>query len=89
MSFEYSNKITYIMNNEKVSSLDYYIEKGILYITGVHTDPLHQGKGYARIIVDEIIDYARKNNYKVMPICPYVVSIFDKEDFSSIDARKK
>ena len=47
-----------------------------------HTDvkPEHKGKAFGRKLVDYVVNYARENNIKVMPMCPYAASVFQKDE---------
>lgn len=44
--------------------------------TGVDVSQWH--KGYGRKLVDAVVDYARKNNLKVIPDCGFVAMMFNK-----------
>jgi len=43
-------------------------------ITLVHTEvePELEGKGAATAVVEKTLDYIEKNNFKLIPICPFV-----------------
>jgi len=45
-----------------------------------HTEvnPEFNGKGVGKKMVIEAIKYARENNIKILPLCPFVKSVFDK-----------
>lgn len=45
-----------------------------------HTEVYDEYKGMSvgKKLVLEAVDYARKNDAKIIPICPYAKSIFDK-----------
>jgi len=47
-------------------------------LTVYHTEvaPQAEGKGLAREMLNEMVDYARKNEMKVVPLCPYVHAQF-------------
>lgn len=38
-----------------------------------------RGEGLGRKILAQIIEHARQNEIKIMPLCPYVKSVFKKE----------
>jgi predicted GNAT family acetyltransferase len=38
--------------------------------------PKAEGKGIARKLLNEMVNYARRNNLKVIAFCPYVLSQF-------------
>lgn len=37
-----------------------------------------RGKGAGKQLVSAAVDYARKNNLKIIPLCPFAKSVFDK-----------
>lgn len=42
------------------------------------TPPEARGKGIARQLVDALIADAREQGFKIVPTCPYVANLFDK-----------
>jgi len=47
-------------------------------LTVYHTEvkPEFKGHGFAKLLLDELVAYARDNNLKIVPLCPYVHSQF-------------
>lgn len=45
-----------------------------------HTDVAddYRGQGIGRQLLDAVIDFARKKQLKIIPLCPYAKSVFDK-----------
>ncbi len=45
-----------------------------------HTEvnPDFSGKGVGKAMVMEAVDFARSNNLKIIPLCPFAKSVFDK-----------
>lgn len=39
-----------------------------------------RGQGAGRQLLDAIVDMARKQNKKILPLCPYAKSVFDKDE---------
>ncbi|HBG58080.1 GNAT family N-acetyltransferase [Proteiniphilum sp. UBA1028] len=70
----------------QVAELDFEIKDNILnaYHTGVR--PELEGQGIAGSLFDEMVKYARKNNYKVIPSCSYILAKFRRhpDDFTDI-----
>lgn len=46
-----------------------------------HTDvnPEFKGKGVGKQMLMKAVAYARANNLKIMPLCPFAKSVFDKD----------
>ena len=38
------------------------------------------GKGVGKKLLMAIVDYARNNNLKIIPLCPFAKSVFDKNE---------
>lgn len=38
------------------------------------------GKGYARQLVMSAVDFAREKNVKILPLCTYAKSVFEKDN---------
>ncbi len=44
-----------------------------------------RGKGVGKQLVSAAVDYARKNNLKILPLCSFAKSVFDKaEEFQDV-----
>lgn len=45
-----------------------------------HTDvyPAFKGKNVGKQLVLKAVDYARENKLKIMPLCPFAKSVFDR-----------
>lgn len=51
-------------------------------ITVLHTEvlPKAEGKGLAKKLLEFMVNYARKNNLKVIPFCPFVLAQFKRNE---------
>ncbi|WP_412476719.1 GNAT family N-acetyltransferase [Flavobacterium sp. TBRC 19031] len=38
----------------------------------------NEGKGFGKKMVTKAVEYARENNLKIIPLCPFAKSVFDK-----------
>ena len=49
-------------------------------LTVYHTEvlPEMEGKGIAKKLLDTMVDHARAHQLKIIPLCPYVLSVFKK-----------
>lgn len=50
-----------------------------LYATHTEVNPQHEGKGYAKQLLNALADFAERNHYKIVPVCPYVTACFRKD----------
>ena len=45
-----------------------------------HTEvqPGNEGKGYGKQMVSAAVDFAREKHIKILPLCPFAKSVFDR-----------
>ena len=56
-----------------------------IIIDHTEVNPGHNGKGFGKKMLDEVIAFAREKQIKIVPLCPFVKSVFDKTpDFKDI-----
>ncbi len=67
-------------SNTQVAELDFEVKDGILnaYHTGVRKEL--EGQGIAAKLFDKMVDYARENEYKVLPTCSYILVKFKRNE---------
>ncbi|WP_240755317.1 GNAT family N-acetyltransferase [Pedobacter sp. SYP-B3415] len=58
-----------------------YVWAGSQKIIIDHTEvnPDFGGKGVGRLLLNEAVAFARKTQIKILPLCPYAKSVFDKD----------
>lgn len=71
-------EIQLFSDEKKVGKMDISVigEKLTVYHTEV--DAEHEGKGFAKILLEKLVSYARENNLKIAPLCPYVHAQFKR-----------
>ena len=47
-----------------------------------HTDvnAAYKGKNIGRNLLMEVVNFARKNQLKIIPLCPFAKSVFDRDE---------
>ncbi len=70
----------YIKENGQKLALMTYKKSGENEITIDHTevDEAMQGKGLGKQMVSAAVEYARENDIKIVPVCPFVKEIIDE-----------
>ncbi len=70
----------FIEENEKRLAEMTFSKAGDTRIIIDHTEvsDVLKGKGAGKQLVSAAVDYARKNNIKIIPLCPFAKSVFDK-----------
>jgi len=51
---------------------------GKFIIDHTEVEKAYAGKGIGKQLVLEAVKYARENHAKILPLCPYAKSVFDK-----------
>ena len=49
-----------------------------IIIDHTEVNPGNEGKGFGKQMVKKAVEYARENNIKIIPLCPFAKSVFDK-----------
>jgi len=72
----------YIEENDKNIALMTYKKSsdGVIMIDHTEVDPKLRGEGIGEDLVAEGVKYARENNFKIVPTCPFAKAEFDKHD---------
>lgn len=80
---ENSNKgSAFIADEKEVQAEMTYTMAGdnLMIIDHTQVDESLQGQGIGRKLLDELINKARHQNIKIMPLCPFAKSVFDKDE---------
>lgn len=74
------NGVFYIRDSKGVLSELTYKKRGdnILVIDHTETRDVREGEGLASEVLAKAVDFARENNYKIDPLCPFVEVKFDE-----------
>lgn len=60
------------------SHLEYIRENEVLNVIHTYVPSLLRRKGIAAKLVEALIDYAKRNDFKIIPSCSYVKVYFDR-----------
>lgn len=64
----------------KVGEMIFDIQDKDLTVYHTEVEPEKEGKGYAKMLLDAMVSYVRKNELMVIPICPYVHIQFKRHE---------
>lgn len=65
-------------NSERLAEMSYSKANDLIIIDHTQVDDKLRGKGAGKQLVSAAVDHARKNNLKILPLCPFAKSVFDK-----------
>ncbi len=49
-----------------------------IIIDHTEVNPGNEGKGFGKKMLTKAVEYARENDLKIIPLCPFAKSVFDK-----------
>lgn len=64
--------------DEKAGEMVVGISGTTLTVYHTEVDPKFEGRGLAKLMLEEMVAYARANHLTVMPLCPYVHAQFKR-----------
>lgn len=71
----------YVEENGKVVAEMTYsvVNPSLIIIDHTEVDDSLKGKGAGLKLLNKTVEYARENNIKIIPLCPFAKSVFDKK----------
>ena len=75
-----------VEDNEQIGEMEVSISGSTLTVYHTEVSEKAEGKGYAKALLQEMVGFARSNNLKVIPLCPYVHAQFRRrpEEYADI-----
>jgi predicted GNAT family acetyltransferase len=70
----------YVEQDSKIiAAMTYsWMDETLMVIEHTEVGPELKGKNAGKQMLSAAVEYARKNNIKILPICPFAKSVFDK-----------
>lgn len=65
-------------DNHKAGLMSIAIIDGNLVVYHTEVEDVYEGRGFAKILLEKLVSYARENNMKIVPLCPYVNAQFHR-----------
>jgi len=65
-------------NDVKLGMMVVSLTDEILTVYHTEVDEAAAGRGFAKLLLDEVVKYTRDHNLKLKPLCPYVHAQFKK-----------
>ena len=73
-------------NGDELAKLTYRKEGEKLYFESTVVSPELRGQGIAGKLFEAGVKYARENNYKIVPVCSYIVKKFESGKYDDLKA---
>ncbi|MGE5356674.1 MAG: GNAT family N-acetyltransferase [Deltaproteobacteria bacterium] len=66
-------------NNDRAGKMTFYFsDEKTMVIDHAGVDDIYNGLGYGKRLVAEAVTYARENQIKIVPICPFVKKVMER-----------
>lgn len=63
-------------NGAKAGKMDILVKRSMVTVYHTEVSPAYGGRGFAKLLLDQLVSYARANHFKIIPLCPYVSKQF-------------
>jgi predicted GNAT family acetyltransferase len=67
-----SGEVQLFDNDIKAGKMDIAITNGKLTVFHTEVSPEFEGRGFAKVLLNQLVSYAKANELKIIPLCPYV-----------------
>ena len=67
-------------DGQKIAEISWTMLSDVMVMDHTFVSPDLRGQGVAKKLLDRAADYAREKNFKMEPICSYVVTAFERYD---------
>lgn len=70
----------FIANGNEICAKMTYSKAGseLIIIDHTEVDDLYKGKGFGMMLLEEAVNFARRNHLKVIPLCPFAKATINK-----------
>ena len=76
-------------NDEQIAEMQIGISRNVLAVYHTEVSPEYEGRGLAKKLLSAMVDYAKKNQLKIVALCPYVHAQFMRHPEEYNDVCKK
>lgn len=73
----YQDELQILIDGNKAGYMSIEIDGRLLIVYYTKLDPEHEGKGYAKMLLDELVRYAEEKDLLVDPECDFVRQQFE------------
>jgi predicted GNAT family acetyltransferase len=79
-------EIQLFSDDKKAGKMDISVIGKKLTVYHTEVNPEYEGKGFAKILLERLVSYARENDLKSLPLCPYVHAQFKRhpEEYNDV-----
>lgn len=84
-------EIQLFSDDKKAGKMDISVIGKKLTVYHTEVDQEFEGKGFAKILLERLVSYARENDLKIVPLCPFVHAQFKRhpEEYNDVWLREE
>lgn len=78
---EYNNRGRFFLNEngEDLAEMTYSrASDEVIIIEHTEVDPSLKGQGVANLLLDRTVEWARENNLRILPVCPFAKTMMER-----------
>ena len=75
---------------KKAGKMDISVADGKLRVYHTEVNSEYEGRGFSKLLLGQLVSYARENDLRIIPLCPYVLSQFRRHpaDYADVWLKK-
>jgi predicted GNAT family acetyltransferase len=73
-------------DENKAGKMDISVIGNKLTVYHTEVNPEYEGRGFAKLLLEKLVSYAREHELKIVPLCPYVHAQFKRhpEEYNDV-----
>ena len=73
-----------LFNGQEIGECDYRWQDDKWAILHTYVSPDFGGRGIAKMLVNKLVEKAREEGVKLLPICSYAKKLMEKEEYQDV-----
>lgn len=65
-------------DDKKAGKMDISVTDGKLRVYHTEVDTAYEGRSFAKLLLDQLVSYAKEHHLGIIPLCPYVLAQFKR-----------
>ena len=71
-----TGEVQLFTDDVKVGKMNIALTKGRLTVFHTEVSPEYEGRGFAKLLLNQLVSYAKENDLRIIPLCAYVNTQF-------------
>ena len=85
---DHRGAFVWVQDGKRLAEMTYSVAGSRVIIDHTHVDDTLRGKDVGRQLVRAAVEWARAENHRLLPLCPFARSVFDKTpEFADVLAK--